>query len=146
LNIAQSIDGGFVRSKETLAVCIGLAAIMSACGDGPGGPTSPTAITLGGGNPANPGGSTTIGYTLDIKPLLDGNCTRCHSTRNANGRVDLTTYASVMRVVRAGSAASDLVRATQQGGSMYREWSGDRAAKATLVRRWVVEFQAQENR
>jgi hypothetical protein len=51
-----------------------------------------------------------------------------------------------MRVVRAGSAASDLVRATQQGGSMYREWSGDRAAKATLVRRWVVEFQAQENR
>jgi hypothetical protein len=119
---------------------------MSACGDGPGGPTSPTAVTLGGGNPANPGGATTIGYTLDIKPLLDTNCIRCHNTRNANGRVDLTTYSSVMRVVRAGSAASDLVRATQQGGSMYREWSGDRAGKAALVRRWVVEFQAQENR
>lgn len=135
-----------MRSKSILAIFIGLAGIMSACGDGPGGFTSPTAITIGGSDPANPGGAATIGYTLDIKPLLDGNCVRCHNTRKANGGIDLTTYASVMRTVRAGSATSDLVRATQQGGSMYREWSGDRAAKATLVRRWVVEFQAKETR
>lgn len=123
-----------------------LAVFALGCGDGPGGPTSPTAIVIGGSDPANPGGAASLGYIQDIKPLLDSDCTRCHNTRNANGRVDLTTFTSVMRTVRAGSAQSELVRVSQQGGSMYREWRGDRAAKADLVRRWVVEFQARENR
>ncbi|MEY4093225.1 MAG: hypothetical protein RLZZ53_424 [Acidobacteriota bacterium] len=118
---------------------------VTGCGDGPGGLTSPTPVVIGGGA-ANPGGAATLGFVQDIKPLLDGDCIRCHNTRNANGRVDLTTFTSVMRTVRAGSAQSELVRVTQQGGSMFREWSGDRAAKANLVRRWVVEFQARENR
>ncbi len=129
-----------------MALVAAVAALSWSCGDGPGGPTSPTPVTIGGSNPTNPGGATTLGYTLDIKPILDSDCVRCHNTRNANGRVDLSSYASVMREVRAGSAQSTLVRVSQSGGSMYREWSGDRAAKAALVRRWVVDFQAQENR
>ncbi len=123
-----------------------IAAFAWSCGDGPRTATSPTPVTIGGSNPTNPGGASTVGYTLDIKPILDNDCVRCHNTRNANGRVDLSSYAAVMREVRAGNAQSTLVRVSQQGGSMYREWSGDRAAKAALVRRWVVDFQAQENR
>jgi hypothetical protein len=87
-----------------------------------------------------------VGFVEDIKPLLDADCVTCHNTRTANGRVDLSTYASVMRTVRAGSANSELVRVTQRGGSMYREWRGSADAKADLVRRWVVEFQAKETR
>jgi hypothetical protein len=29
---------------------------------------------------------------------------------------------------------------------MYREWSGNRASKAELVRRWIVENNAAQNR
>jgi hypothetical protein len=121
-------------------------ALTVACGDGPATPTSATPVVIGGTNTANPGAAATVGFNEDIKPLLDADCVRCHNTRNANGRVDLSTYTAVMREVRAGNAASTLVRVAQQGGSMYREWSGDRAAKATLVRRWVVDFQAKETR
>jgi hypothetical protein len=137
-----------IRRLSIVGAGLATWAIMTSvsCGDGPGGLTSPTAITIGGGDPANPGGAATLGYIQDIKPLLDGDCVRCHNPRNTNGRVDLSSYAMVMRTVRAGSAASELVRASQQGGSMYREWSGNRTAKADLVRRWVVEFQAKENR
>lgn len=132
--------------KPSTFVVIGLSLIAFACGDGPGGPTSPTTVAVGGSDPANPGGASSLGYVQDIKPLLDADCVRCHSGRNASGRIDLSTYANVMREVRAGSAASTLVRVSQSGGSMYREWSGNRSAKADLVRRWVVDFQAKENR
>ena len=128
------------------AVLLSVITMMFACGDGPATPTSSTPVVIGGTNPTNPGAAATVGFTEDIKPILDTDCVRCHNTRNANGRVDLSTYAAVMREVRAGNAASPLVRVAQQGGSMYREWSGDRAAKATLLRRWVVDFQAKETR
>jgi hypothetical protein len=74
---------------------------VTGCGDGPGGLTSPTPVVIGG-DPANPGGAATLGFVQDIKPLLDGDCISCHNTRTANGRVDLTTFTSVM-TVRAGA-------------------------------------------
>jgi hypothetical protein len=117
-----------------------------ACGDGPT-PTSPSSLfVIGGSDPANPGGAATVGYTLDIKPLLDGDCVKCHGPSRREHGVDLSTFANVLRQVQPGDANSPLVRESRNGGSMYREWTGDRAAKADLVRRWVVEFQAKESR
>ena len=51
-----------------------------------------------------------------------------------------------MREVRAGDARSRLVTSTQSRGSMYRYWSGNAATKAELVRRWVVENAAAQDR
>lgn len=123
----------------------GLAAAATACGDGPATATSPSFV-IGGGVASNPGGADTIGYTQDIKILLDTSCTRCHNSRSREGGVDLSTYASVLRTVTPGSANSLLVRESRSGGPMYRYWAGNAAAQADLVRRWVVEFQARENR
>ena len=124
-----------------------LCALFAAgCGDGPT-PTSPSSlITIGGANPSNPGGASTLGYVQDIKPLLDGDCVRCHGPSRREHNVDVSTYANVLRNLQPGSANSNLIRVTRSGGSMYFEWSGDRAGKAELVRRWIVEFQARENR
>ena len=58
----------------------------------------------------------------------------------------MVTYRDVMTGVRLGSANSKLVVETQSRGSMFRYFSGNRAAKADLVRRWVVEFAAQQTR
>ena len=58
----------------------------------------------------------------------------------------MVTYRDVMTGVRAGSASSKLVAETQSRGSMYRYFSGNRTTKAELVRRWVVEFAAQQTR
>lgn len=123
----------------------GLAAAAAACGDGPATATSPSFV-IGGGVASNPGGADTIGYTQDIKILLDGSCIRCHNSRSREGGVDLSSYATVLRTVTPGSANSQLIRESRSGGPMFRYWNGSAAAQAELVRRWVVEFQARENR
>ena len=82
--------------------------------------------------------TTSVAYTQDILPILENDCVRCHS--------QFGTYSGVMAYVVTGSASSRLVRATQSGGSMNRYLSGDKAGKAELIRRWVVENAAAESR
>jgi hypothetical protein len=126
-----------------------------ACGDGPM-PTSPTVVLPGdtsssgssesGVTTGGPGTASTIGYTEDIKLILDADCIRCHNNRTHEGSIDLSSYASVLRTLRPGDANSLLIRVTRSGGSMYREWRGSATAKADLARRWIVDFQAREVR
>lgn len=99
-------------------------------------PTNPT--------PADPGQA--LAYNPDVKPVFDSDCVPCHSTSRPLGRYSMSTYRDVMAAVRPGSASSALVVTTQSRGSMYRYFSGNRAAKADLVRRWVVDFAAQQTR
>jgi hypothetical protein len=58
----------------------------------------------------------------------------------------MQTYAQVMRAVVAGNARSRLVVTTQSNGSMYRYLSGNRAAKSSLIRQWVVDNNAAQQR
>jgi hypothetical protein len=58
----------------------------------------------------------------------------------------MTTYANVMRDVTAGNANSRLVIWTARGGTMYRYFSGNQAAKAAIVKSWVVDNNAAQTR
>jgi hypothetical protein len=91
---------------------------------------------------------TGLAYVQDIKPILDADCLRCHSTNNAQGGISVSTYAQVMRMVVPGSAASSLVTSTQVSprGSMNRYLTGDVAGKASKIRSWVVDYRAVEMR
>lgn len=106
--------------------------------------TGPTVSV--GGAPSNPGGSSTIGYVQDTKLLFDADCVECHGPRRREHNVDLSTYQNVLRTLTPGNANSTLIRESGPRGPMYGYWRGDAAAKADLVRRWIVEFQARENR
>lgn len=39
-----------------------------------------------------------ITYTSNVKPILDGNCTGCHSGNTPSANLDLTTYANVRAI------------------------------------------------
>ena len=88
--------------------------------------------------PTPPPAAATVAYEQDIRPILEMDCVRCHG--------QFASYAGAMGYVVAGSASSRLVRATQSGGSMNRYLSGDKAGKADLIRRWVVENGAAQSR
>lgn len=124
---------------------VALAVATVACGDGPGGSVTGPTVSVGGAV-SNPGGAATIGYVQDTKLLFDADCVRCHGPRRRESGVDLSTYQSVLRTLTPGNANSTLIRESGPRGEMYGYWRGDAAAKAELVRRWIVEFQARENR
>jgi hypothetical protein len=118
-----------------------------------GSPASPSAVTTS--PPAASGGSsgtgtttstTPLSYVQDIAPILNSDCTRCHSGSRPDGGVLLTSYPNVLRYVQPGSASSLLVRVTQPGGLMYSNLTGDRATKAARIRAWVVDNSAIETR
>lgn len=88
--------------------------------------------------PSGTAGGTAVAYDQDVAPILRTDCTRCHSS--------FSTYGGTLNYVQPGSAGSLLVTSTQPGGSMYSHLSGDRAAKADTIRRWVVDYRAQQSR
>lgn len=91
-------------------------------------------------------GTITVAYNQDIAPILRADCQRCHSGSRPDAGYSVDSYALTMREVRAGDARSRLVTSTQNRGSMYRYWSGNAANKAELVRKWVVENAAAQDR
>ncbi|MEO8361160.1 MAG: hypothetical protein ABI672_14105 [Vicinamibacteria bacterium] len=128
-------------------------AASSSTGPSSAGTPSPTpvaTVTPGSGVPtptptASPTGAS-LAYTPDLQPVFASDCLVCHSDRNPLGRYSMSSYAAVLKAVTPGNASSTLVRVTQSNGSMYRYWSGDRAAKAVLTRDWVVTSRAAQTR
>lgn len=130
-------DTGGIGSTTSVATSTGPSTISTPTATPAAGVPTPT---------PTPASGVTLAYTPDLQPVFASDCLVCHSDRNALGRYSMSSYAAVMRAVTAGSASSTLVRVTQPNGSMYRYWSGDRQAKATLTRDWVVTNRAAQTR
>jgi hypothetical protein len=101
----------------------------------PGFPFGPSAI-----------GVQTISYVQDIKPIFDRDCASCHGGRRNDGNYSVNTYADVMAGQRPGDASSSLVVDCAPGGSMYRYFSGDAVTEATIVFRWMVQYNGLQSR
>ena len=126
-----------------LAAVIFSACVAAACVQGqkatdtgdPGLPFGPTSV------PIQP-----IAYVQDIKPIFDRDCLSCHSSRDARGNYSVSTFADTVSGQRPGDASSSVVVDCSPGGSMYRYFSGDAMAKATLVFRWLIVYNGAQTR
>ena len=136
VKVQPATDTGGISADSSQSSASGPSAI-------PAPSASPGAATP---TPTPATGSVGLAYTPDLAPIFASDCLVCHSDRNPLGRYSMSSYAAVMRAVSAGNASSTLVRVTQSNGSMYRYWSGDRAAKAKMTRDWVVSYRAVQTR
>ena len=111
-------------------------------------PVAPSDTTTGSNPTPGTGTASTspLAYVQDMAPVFSSDCTPCHSGSRPSGNYSMTTYANVMRDVVPGSANSRLVVWTQPSGTMYRYFSVNRAARADMVRRWVVDNKAAQTR
>jgi hypothetical protein len=107
---------------------------------------NPAAPSDSASGPASPTTTGPLAYLPDMKPLFDSDCLACHSNSRPSAGYSMSNYAAVMRAVSPGNASSPLVTSTQRTGSMYRYFSGDRAARAAMVRQWVVDDKAAQTR
>jgi len=105
-------------------------------------PASPTTPTT----PAPAATTQKVAYTPDLQPIFNADCTSCHGSSRPSGNYSMTSYNGVMRAVRVGSASSALVIVTGPNGSMYRFFTGNRAAKSAMVDQWVVTDGAAASR
>jgi hypothetical protein len=103
-------------------------------------PTSPSS------SPSPPSTPASLSYDQDLKPVFTSDCVVCHSGSRPSAGYTMTSYAAVMKDVKAGSAQSKLVTTTQSNGSMFRYFTGNRQAKADMVRRWIVDDKAAQSR
>ncbi len=115
-----------------------------------GNPVAPSTPTTSGQpqpSPApTPSSGQPLSYDQDLKPIFDSDCTVCHSGSRPSAGYSMTTYAAVMRDVIPGNPNSRLVVWTQPGGTMYQFWTGNASQKATMVKQWVVNYNAQQSR
>ena len=139
------------RRHSAIAAGLAIAAVLAlaAC-DYNVGPTAPTTDTSAGTTPpvtTTPSPTptpSTITYVKDVQPVLSADCVRCHGPSRRESGVDLSTYSNVMRTVSPGNANSLLILVTRQGGRMYNELSGSRSQKSTLIRDWIVTYNAAQ--
>jgi hypothetical protein len=93
-----------------------------------------------------PSSGQALSYDQDLKPIFNSDCVPCHSGSRPSAGYSMSTYAAVMRDVTPGNGNSRLVVWTQPGGSMYRFWTGNASQKASMVKQWVVTYNAQQSR
>ena len=105
---------------------------------------NPTSPSLSSATPTSSTGP--LAYTPDMAPIFASDCVPCHTGSRPLGNYSMATYAAVMRDVSPGNASSVLVTKTQSNGSMYRYFSINRAGRADMVKRWVVDYQAAASR
>jgi Planctomycete cytochrome C len=121
-----------------VAVALG-AVIASGCDYGlaPTTATTPTPTTGGSG-----GSTTGLTFDADVAPILNADCIQCHGGARRDGGVDLSFYSTVLKVLTPGNANSKLIIVTQSGGLMFSQLTGNRNAKAAIIKDWIVTYSA----
>jgi hypothetical protein len=75
---------------------------------------------------------------------MQSNCVMCHSGPQPTAGRDFSTYMGVMTVVTPGDPNSRMIQMTRPGGPMHGFLNPDPAARAEIIRKWIVEDGAPE--
>jgi mono/diheme cytochrome c family protein len=100
-----------------LSACTGQGAATTTTAATPGSPgASPAVATAGGSTPAGvvPAASS-VSFSKDVLPILQGRCVSCHAGPGAPRGLDMTSYSSLM----AGAANGPVVVPGNPDGSPF---------------------------
>jgi hypothetical protein len=108
-------------------------------------------ISACGSNQATPTGTIApVSFSLDVAPIFNNRCVQCHSGSQASGRLDLSSYASIMAgggtgtVVSPGEISKSRLISMVQSGQMPRSGAKLTSDQIKILEDWVAAG-AQDN-
>ena len=84
-----------------------------------------------------------VSFSRDIAPILAERCVACHNTRSPGGRLNLDSFASLLKggesgaTVSAHRSAESLLITMIEDGSMPKDTDPLSAAQIALVKHWI---------
>jgi hypothetical protein len=137
----------------TLAIMLGAALIVAACGTSATPTTAPVAPTkaaiapaatatkagaaptTAAAAPTKPAASSSVTFSKNIGPLLQKNCTRCHGGSNPRAGLSLDSYTNVLKgsgrpVIAPGNPDSSVLYGLVKSGAM--PYGGPKLADADI--------------
>jgi WD40 repeat protein len=84
-----------------------------------------------------------VSFARDVAPVFARRCVACHNTRSSGGRLNLDSFAALMKGGESGAAldphhsASSLMVMMMEDGSMPRDADPVSPEELALVRRWI---------
>jgi cytochrome c5 len=81
--------------------------------------------------------TTTISFDKTIFPILQANCTACHSTASASGGIDLTNYTAIATIVKNGKLYGAITHTT---GYSPMPSSSQKVSDCNIIqiKKWIV--------
>jgi hypothetical protein len=82
--------------------------------------------------------TSSVTYSLSIKPIIDGSCNSCHSTASAQGGIILDTYTSLKGFADSGQLSGVINQKTgfspmPKGGSKLSDCS------ISTIDKWITD-------
>ncbi len=84
-----------------------------------------------------------VSFAAEVAPILSARCIACHDARTAKGKLNLGSYAALMKggesgaIVESGNGADSLICVMVDDGSMPQDADPLTGEQIALVRRWV---------
>lgn len=84
-----------------------------------------------------------VSFSRDVAPILAERCVACHNTRSPGGRLNLDSFASLLKggesgaTVNAHHSADSLLITMVEDGSMPKDADPLSAAEIAVVRHWI---------
>ncbi len=84
-----------------------------------------------------------VSFSRDVAPILASRCVACHNTRSPGGRLNLDSYAALLKGGESGESftpghsADSLLLSMIEDGSMPKEAAALEADQIAVLKRWI---------
>ncbi|MCE9562467.1 MAG: hypothetical protein K8U57_10485 [Planctomycetes bacterium] len=126
--------------RSRLGLALVFAGIVGLCGSVGGLNARPAPVAPDESKPSTTADEKVPTFKADVMPILKTSCVGCHGAGKKKGGVDVSSYESVMKTVKANDAdKSKLVKSVLgQGAKLMPPKNGLPEAQVAILKAWIA--------